>query len=1233
MTRTDELLAAMKERILILDGAMGTMIQKAGLQESDFHGGGIEALSEDGSIPLKGCNDILSLTRTDVIWDIHEAYLKAGADIISTNTFGANAVSLADYHIESCVFDINLAGAEIARQAVIDYERIDGRPRFVAGSIGPTSKTLSISPSVTDPGYRDVTFLQLASAYQEQVEGLLAGGVDLLLIETVFDTLNCKAALFGAEAAFAAQERKVPIMVSGTISDASGRTLSGQTLEAFVVSLTHADLLSVGLNCALGAEELLQYSEQLANSTHLFVSAHPNAGLPDQQGGYTQSAKEMVSVLRTFMEQGLVNIIGGCCGTTPEHISLLAEAAKEYSPRVPSQREKKLELSGLEAFVLDDGKNFVTIGERTNVAGSKKFARLIAEEKYEEALQIAANQVVQGAQIIDICMDDAMLDAEASMTRFLKLAASEPEICRVPFMIDSSRWDVIEAGLQCLQGKGIVNSISLKEGESLFLERAARIRRYGAAVVVMLFDEKGQADTYARKIEIAERSYTLLVDSLGFPPEDIIFDPNILSIATGIEEHNRYALDFIEAVRWIKANLPAVHVSGGVSNLSFSFRGNTYVRELMHSVFLYHAIQAGMDMGIVNPGLLAVYDDIPADELKIIEDAVLARNPQAGEVLLEFAQRVKVEKKGKKQEVSEAEADAWRAEPVSQRLIHSLVKGITDYIDADIEEARIAAKDAGKRSLDVIEESLMPGMNRVGKLFGEGKMFLPQVVKSARVMRKAVDILKPYIEQEKQLGESEHLGKIVLATVKGDVHDIGKNILQVVLSCNNFDVIDLGVMVPVEKILDTAVEQKADIVALSGLITPSLEEMVKVAQEMERRGLSIPLLIGGATTSEEHTAIKIAPVYSGVVVHTRDASRCTEVSAALMSRDGSEVFKQNIRERYEKIRDTFARQDIKSRLLPYHEVITMSQRRKDSFLERTPFQGLPIPDNFGVFPVVNVPVEKLLPYCNWKMLYTTWKVPFSSPEAIQLRSEAEAMVKKLSAEGKWFAQGVIGLFAAAAKGDDIVLYTGNPGGEKPPATLGTLHFLRQQLPDNAGEHAKDQVFASLADYILPVQEKTGEPQDAMGLFIGTTGLEVDQLCAEGSFSEDEYAKLLLSSMADRLAEAFSEYLHELFRKVFWGYAKDEHIVPERLFAGGYQGIRPAPGYPSCPDHTEKELLFKLLDGTRVTGVTLTETYAMNPGASVCGYYFASPKATYIAVGVVGDDQLADYAERKGKPQR
>ena len=586
MTRTDELLAAMKERILILDGAMGTMIQKAGLQESDFHGGGIEALSEDGSIPLKGCNDILSLTRTDVIWDIHEAYLKAGADIISTNTFGANAVSLADYHIESCVFDINLAGAEIARQAVIDYERIDGRPRFVAGSIGPTSKTLSISPSVTDPGYRDVTFLQLASAYQEQVEGLLAGGVDLLLIETVFDTLNCKAALFGAEAAFAAQERKVPIMVSGTISDASGRTLSGQTLEAFVVSLTHADLLSVGLNCALGAEELLQYSEQLANSTHLFVSAHPNAGLPDQQGGYTQSAKEMVSVLRTFMEQGLVNIIGGCCGTTPEHISLLAEAAKEYSPRVPSQREKKLELSGLEAFVLDDGKNFVTIGERTNVAGSKKFARLIAEEKYEEALQIAANQVVQGAQIIDICMDDAMLDAEASMTRFLKLAASEPEICRVPFMIDSSRWDVIEAGLQCLQGKGIVNSISLKEGESLFLERAARIRRYGAAVVVMLFDEKGQADTYARKIEIAERSYTLLVDSLGFPPEDIIFDPNILSIATGIEEHNRYALDFIEAVRWIKANLPAVHVSGGVSNLSFSFRGNTYVRELMHSVFL-----------------------------------------------------------------------------------------------------------------------------------------------------------------------------------------------------------------------------------------------------------------------------------------------------------------------------------------------------------------------------------------------------------------------------------------------------------------------------------------------------------------------------------------------------------------------------------------------------------------------------------------------------------------------
>lgn len=1191
-----------RQRILVLDGAMGTMIQKQKLQEPDFRGEQFRSHPK----PLKGNNDILSITRPEVILDIHRQYLEAGADIITTNTFNANRISMADYGMEDQVYEMNLHSARLAVRAIKMYEDKGKKStHFVAGTLGPSNRTASMSSDVGDPGARSVTFDQLAEAYAEQARGLIDGGVDILLVETVFDVLNCKAALFAIDSVFEEKGKRLPVMVSGTITDASGRTLTGQTLEAFLVSVSHFPLFSIGLNCALGAEQLRSFVEELSAKAGFYVSAHPNAGLPNQFGEYDQSAGFMASVAEEFMEKGWVNIIGGCCGTTPAHIEKLAEKAAVHSPRKKLEITRYTRLSGLEALTITPQTNFVNIGERTNVSGSIKFARLIREEKYDEALAIARNQVEGGAQIIDICMDEAMLDSERAMVRFVNLVMSEPDIARLPLMIDSSKWLVIESALKCIQGKSIVNSISLKEGEESFLDHARKIRKYGAAAVVMLFDETGQADTYEKRIKVAERSYNLLVEKAGFPPEDIIFDPNVLAIATGIEEHNNYAVNFIKATEWIKKNLPYARVSGGISNLSFSFRGIDKVREAMHSVFLYHAIRAGLDMGIVNPGMLQVYSEIEPDLLKLTEDVVLNRRRDGTERLVKFAEGLRGE--GKKEE----KADEWRSLPVLERIRYSLKRGIDEFIAQDIEEARTLFS----RSIELIEGPLMGGMNEVGDLFGSGKMFLPQVVKSARVMKKAVSVLSPYIEKESEGEEKKLAGKILLATVKGDVHDIGKNIVGVVLSCNNYQVIDLGVMVPADRIIDTALNEKADFIGLSGLITPSLEEMVHVASEMERRRIDLPLLIGGATTSEIHAAVKISPAYSGTVVHVKDASKAAGVLSSLLQGEDTS-FTRGIKEKYRKLKEDHSLRQTERILLPLEEA------RKNRL--HTDWNGEVVhkPARPGIHVLDQIPVDSLVKYIDWTFFFFAWKLsgkypqifedPVKGEEAQKLFNDAQRYIREISEKKMLKVNGVFGIFPAVSEGDDVkVLSEENDQGRV------VFRFLRNQEQKEKGVPN-----LCLADYIAP--ESSGL-KDYIGAFVVTASLDNEALA---KYSDDDYAIIMLRILSDRYAEAAAEYLHEMIRKIYWGYTPEEELGIDDLLKGKYTGIRPAPGYPACPDHTEKRIIFDLLDAEKHTGAGLTENFAMTPPASVSGYVFSHPASVYFNVGKIGQDQLTDYASRK-----
>lgn len=1196
----------LNRRVLVLDGAMGTMIQRHKLAEEDYRA----ERFRNHPVDLKGCNDLLCLTKPGVISSIHRAYLEAGADIIETNTFNATSVSLADYQLEDYVFEINKAAANLARIEAAYISGFDpNKPRFVAGAIGPTSKTASMSPDVNDPGFRAVTYDQLVKAYGEQVRGLIDGGVDLLLVETIFDTLNAKAALFAINSVLAEKQLKLPVMVSGTITDASGRTLSGQTVEAFLNSVSHMDLLSVGFNCSLGAEQLNPFIEELSRKAPFYVSAYPNAGLPNQFGQYDETPSDMASHLKPILDNSSVNIIGGCCGTTPDHIRELSRIAAKAQVHAVPETGHGLKLSGLEPLIVFENSNFINIGERTNVSGSKKFARLIREEKYDEALTIARQQVEAGAQVLDVNMDDAMLDAEREMTRFLNLLMSEPEIAKVPVMIDSSKWEVIEAGLKCLQGKAIVNSISLKEGEAVFREHALKIRSYGAAMVVMAFDEQGQASTFERRIEVCQRAYHILVDELRVLPEDIIFDPNILAIATGIEEHNNYAVDFINATKWIRENLPFAKVSGGISNLSFSFRGNDVLREAMHSAFLFHAIKAGLDMGIVNAGNLPVYDDIPADLLVLIEDVLFNRRGEATERLIDFASRMKT---GEKAEIT---VEAWRELPLQERLSHALIHGIDTYVSEDVE----AARQLFDRAIEVIEGPLMKGMNVVGDLFGEGKMFLPQVVKSARVMKKAVAVLLPYIEAEKISGENRSAGKILLATVKGDVHDIGKNIVGVVLGCNNYEVVDLGVMVHAEKILETAIRENIDIVGLSGLITPSLEEMAFVASEMERRGLKIPLLIGGATTSEMHTAVKIAPNFSQPVVHVRDASRATGVVASLLSVENRTDFITSVNEKYvqlrKKLENTLAGITYRS----------LDEARDNGFRADWQNYKTPGPSFLGIKKLNDYPLEEICRYIDWTFFFHAWKIsgkypqifddPVKGPEAKKLFDDGRALLDRMIAEKMVTANGVFGLFPANSLGDSVELTLENGTKQK-------LHFLRNQEDKESGA-----LNLSLADFVAPAA--TGKT-DYLGLFAVTAGLGVEKWVKHFEEQHDDYYAIMVKVLADRLAEAFAELLHTRVRKEFWGYAPDENLPLDALLHEEYRGIRPAPGYPACPEHSEKRVIFDLL-GAEETGITLTETYAMHPAASVSGYYFAHPQAQYFAVGRIGRDQVADYASCKNLP--
>jgi 5-methyltetrahydrofolate--homocysteine methyltransferase len=1196
----------LQQRILILDGAMGTMIQRHKLAEDDYRG----ARFADHPRELKGNNDLLLLSRPDIIRAIHADYLAAGADIVETNTFNATSLSQADYGLEALAYELNVAGARLAREAADEYgAKTPDKQRFVAGVLGPTSRTASISPDVNDPGFRNVTFDELVAAYTEAVRGLCDGGADLILVETIFDTLNAKAALFAVEQHFDALGRRLPIMISGTITDASGRTLSGQTTEAFWNSLRHARPLSFGLNCALGAKELRQYVEELARVADCFVSAHPNAGLPNPLAptGYDETPEALADEIADWARHGLINIAGGCCGTTPDHIRAIAQALEGIVPRRVAQIEPKLRLSGLETLNVGNDSLFVNIGERTNVTGSKAFARLVLNGQYAEAVSVARAQVEAGAQVIDINMDEAMLDSKAAMVRFLNLIASEPDIARVPVMIDSSKWEVLEAGLKCLQGKGIVNSISLKEGEEKFLAQARLLHRYGAAVIVMAFDEQGQADTYARKTAICQRCYDLLT-GIGFPAEDIVFDPNVFAIATGIEEHNNYAVDFIEATAWIRKNLPEAKVSGGISNVSFSFRGNDPVREAIHTVFLFHAIQAGLTMGIVNAGQLGVYEDIPPDLRERVEDVVLNRRPDAGERLVEVAASVK----GGAKEV--AQDLAWRDKPVRERLAHALVKGITDFIVADTEEARLEAT----HPLHVIEGPLMDGMNVVGDLFGAGKMFLPQVVKSARVMKQAVAHLLPFIEAAKAAGGVSTKGRIVMATVKGDVHDIGKNIVGVVLACNNYEVIDLGVMVAADKILAAAREHKADVIGLSGLITPSLEEMAHVAAEMQRQGFTQPLLIGGATTSRAHTAIKIAPNYSGTTVYVPDASRAVGVVSNLGSADLGKAYRAEIAADYARLREQHAQKK-------GVQLVTLEQARANRF--RLTGHAPVKPKALGVLALENYDLAALVPFIDWAPFFQTWDLAGSYPAILddpkvgetarQVLADGRAMLARIVAE-KWLtANGVFGLFPANAVGDDVEIYTD----ESRQTVRLTWHNLRQQQARPEGKPNY-----CLSDFIAP---KDSGIADYVGAFAVTAGIGIEKKLAEFAARHDDYDAILLKALADRLAEAFAEHLHQRVRREFWGYAADESLGREDLIAEKYRGIRPAAGYPACPDHTEKGPLFALLDAEKNTGMALTESFAMHPAAAVSGFYLAHPEARYFAVTKIGRDQLDDYAKRKG----
>ena len=1233
---TSDLTAALRERVLVLDGAMGTMIQGYGLSEADYRGDRFADHPED----QQGNNDLLALTQPDIITAIHRAYLEAGSDLLETNTFNAQRISLADYGMQDVAYELNVAAAALARaECDAMTARTPDRPRYVLGTVGPTNRTASISPDVNDPGARNVTFDELVEAYLEQARGLVDGGADVLLVETIFDTLNAKAAIYALETLFEETGRRWPVMISGTITDASGRTLSGQVTEAFWYSVRHARPLAIGLNCALGAGELRPYVAELARIADCFVSAHPNAGLPNAFGEYDETPEAMARVVGEFAASGLVNIVGGCCGTTPDHIAAIAEAASHGVPRPPADVPPALRLAGLEPCVIDEDSLFVNVGERTNITGSARFRRLITEEDYPTALGVARQQVEAGAQVIDVNMDEGMIDGVAAMDRFLKLIATEPDICRVPLMIDSSKWEVIEAGLKVTQGKPIINSISMKEGEAAFLDQARLARKYGAAVVVMAFDEQGQADNLERRREICGRAYRLLVDEVGFPAEDIIIDPNIFAVATGIEEHAAYGIDFISATAWIKENLPHALVSGGVSNVSFSFRGNNVVREAIHAVFLFHAIKAGMDMGIVNAGALQVYDTVDERLRDAIEDVVLNRRPDAADRLLEIAE----EYRGSG-EVADAAAEQWRSLPVRERITHALVKGLDEFVVDDTEELRLEIAAAGGRPLEVIEGPLMDGMNVVGDLFGDGKMFLPQVVKSARVMKKAVAHLIPYIEAEKdEAARLKSKGLVVTATVKGDVHDIGKNIVGVVLQCNNYDVIDLGVMVPTQKILDTAKEVGADIIGLSGLITPSLDEMVRVAAEMERQGFEIPLLLGGATTSRAHTAVKVDGQYHGPVVWVKDASRSVPVVSQLLSEDQRGAFLDGVSADFDAIRarhaakagerplasleqaranrpvlDWASYRPMRPHLLAQQSADRWSGR-PDAHWHRAATQFTRVFEDF--------PLAELRPCIDWTPFFGAWEIKGRYPDVLNnaatseqarsLLADANAMLDRMERERWVHARGVVGIFPANGVGDDIEVYAD----EARTTVLTTLRGLRQQ-----GQHREGVSNKCLSDFIAP--KETGIA-DHVGAFSVTAGLGLEERLLAFKADLDDYSAILLESLADRLAEAFAERLHEKVRRELWGYAPDEHLSMDDLIHERYAGIRPAPGYPACPEHTEKETLMALLGGEERTGIRLTESMAMWPGASVSGWYFAHPDSQYFVVGRLGRDQVESYAERKG----
>ena len=1211
-----ELSEQSKKRILVLDGAMGTMIQNYSLTEEDFR----SERFKDFDRLLKGNNDLLNITKPKLIQEIQEQYVGAGCDILSTNTFSSTSIAQSDYGLESVVYELNVQGAKIARLAA--EAAAPGRKVWILGAVGPTNRTASLSPDVNRPGFRGVTFDELAESYGEQIRGLIDGGVDAILIETVFDTLNCKAALVAADTCYKHYGFSLPIFVSGTITDMSGRTLSGQTVEAFWISIKHSPhLFSIGLNCALGGREMRPFIEELSNIASCVVTAYPNAGLPNEFGGYDCDAHEHGGYLEDFASHGFVNVIGGCCGTTPEHIKELARIAAKHAPRNLQPVCQYLELSGLEALRILPTTNFVNIGERTNVTGSKKFQKLIASGDLEAAVSIAREQVEAGAQVIDINLDEGLIDSEKMMREFVNVLASEPEVARVPFMIDSSKWTVIESGLKCLQGKGIVNSISLKEGKDQFLEHARKVLSYGAAVVVMAFDEKGQADNFERKIEVCARAYEILVNEVGINPSDVIFDPNILTVATGIEEHNNYAVDFIEATRWIKQNLPGAKVSGGVSNISFSFRGNDRVREAMHSAFLYHAVRAGLDMGIVNAGQLTVYEEIEPKLKELVEDVLLNRRSDSTERLLEYAETIK-----SKTESTQKEEDEWRQKPVEERLRHALIKGISEHVESDTEEARLKYQSP----LAVIEGPLMDGMNVVGDLFGEGKMFLPQVVKSARVMKRSVAYLVPFMEREKQERLSRGLAnrkttKVLLATVKGDVHDIGKNIVGVVLQCNGYEIIDLGVMVPTQKILETAVAETVDIIGLSGLITPSLDEMIHVASEMERLKMNLPLLIGGATTSKKHTAVKIAPRYSNPVVHVLDASKSVPAVAALVSDEQRAPFLETINAEYSFLRKQFEAKHSERVILPLYEAREHKLKTDWASFE------ISRPATLGVKVLKNISLELIRPYIDWTPFFMTWEVKgkypevFQSPqygkEAKQLFDDAQKLLEKIISRRLLSVSAVFGLFPAnTVDDDDVELYLD----EERSGTRAKFHFLRQQ---SQKRHGIDNL--SFADFVAP---KSSDKLDYVGAFAVNAGIGLDNLVAEYDRELDDYHSIMVKAIADRLAEATSEWLHERVRREYWGYAKKEFLTNEERIRETYIGIRPAPGYPACPDHTEKRTIFELLSVKDKIGIELTESCAMYPASAVCGYYFSHPESKYFGLGKIEEDQLIDYARRKGIPK-